>query len=77
MTDELEKIWKGAFVVKLRDYPTVSLEGLMKIAKDLSQYSLRPRPDSNPALPETSVTIKPARSEGVSDYGFFMSVIFC
>jgi hypothetical protein len=39
MTNELEKIWKEAIMVKPRDYRVVILEGLVKIAKNLSQDS--------------------------------------
>jgi hypothetical protein len=40
MTDELQRIWKVAAMVELRDYPVIYLEGPRENKKNLCQDSL-------------------------------------
>jgi hypothetical protein len=52
MEDELEKCWKEAFRGYSRCYPGISLEGLKKTTRILSDDRVCPGRDSNGAHPE-------------------------
>jgi hypothetical protein len=50
--DEMERIWKEAFVASSRYCPDIYLHGLWKTARNLSQDRRCPLRDSNEAPPE-------------------------
>jgi hypothetical protein len=59
MIDELERIWKQAVMVLLRYYHGISLEGLRKTTKALSQDSWWPSSDVNQTFPRHKSRVLP------------------